>query len=146
MSMRTRTLLGLTLMAVALAACGAADESGDAASPDGDWIAVSGVSDGSNVEFVEGFAVTISIDGDQVEGTAACNRYSGEVTVGSDGSFQVGGLSWTEIGCEPAVLELEQSYLGSLGAVTNYVVAGGVLTLSSESDEWVFASHVGTAG
>ena len=102
-------------MVVVLAACGSADDGGSAGSPVGDWIAVSGTSDGSNVELIEGFAVKISIDDDQVAGTAACNRYSGGVSIGSDGSFQVDGLSWTEIGCEPAVLELEQSFLAALG-------------------------------
>ncbi len=146
MRMRTRTLLGLTAMVVVLAACGSADDGGSAGSPVGDWIAVSGTSDGSNVELIEGFAVKISIDDDQVAGTAACNRYSGGVSIGSDGSFQVDGLSWTEIGCEPAVLELEQSFLAALGDVTSYAVADGVLTLSGESDQWVFASQGNVAG
>jgi len=137
MNMRTRTLLGVALAAIAMTACGS-DEDGDAGSPDGEWIAVSGVSDGSAVELIEGFAVTIGIDGDQVVGTAACNRYSGQVTTDRGGSFRASDLSWTEIGCESAVLEVERSYLTSLDEFTNYAVSDDVLTLSGSSDEWVF--------
>jgi len=133
--MSMRTVLTATFVTIALVACGTAD---DAASPDGEWIAVSGVAAGSNVELVDGFAVTIGLDGDAVVGTAACNRYSGGVAVGSDGSFEASELSWTEIGCEPAVHAVEQSYLTSLSNFTDYAVADDVLTLSSEFDEWVF--------
>lgn len=143
MSMRTRILVGIAATAVALTSCGAGDDDASpapspAASPDGEWVAVAGVSDGSEVELVEGFAITIGIEEDQVVGISACNRYSGAVQVGDDGSFAASGLSWTEIGCEPAVLEVEQAYLTSLGEFTHYAVGDGSLTLSSESDEWVF--------
>jgi len=130
-----RIVLTATLLALTAAACGGADE---ATAPDGEWFAVSGVSDGIAVELIDGFAVTIGFDGDRIEGTAACNRYSGLVEVGSDGSFAASELSWTEIGCEPAVMGVEQAYLVSLSSFTNYVVADDVLTLSSATDEWVF--------
>ena len=132
-----RILLTASLIAL-VAACGSTDDGGGAASPDGEWLAVSGVSDGVDVPLIDGFAVTIGIDSDLIEGTAACNRYSGTVAIGDDGSFAAGDLSWTEIGCEPAVMEVEAAYLRSLSRFTTYAVADGVLTLSSASDEWVF--------
>lgn len=138
MNVRIRTLLGITMVAVAVAACGSADDLVESGSPDGEWVAVSGVSGGSSVELVDGFAVTIGIDGDQVVGTAACNRYTGRVAVDPSGSFGASELSWTEMGCEPAVHEVERSYLTSLDEFTNYAVSGDVLTLSSELDVWVF--------
>ncbi len=138
MGVRISPLPGIVTAALVLVGCGAADTGPAATSPEGDWIAVSGVSDGSEVVLIDGFAITISIQDDQIVGTAACNRYSGEATIGSDGSFGAGELSWTEIGCEPAVLAVEQSFLASLSDVDHYGVARDVLTLSSESDEWVF--------
>jgi heat shock protein HslJ len=139
--MGMRNLLTATFVTLALVACGATDE---ASSPDGEWIAVSAVADGSSVELVDGFAVTIGLDGDAVVGTAACNRYSGAIVVGSDGSFEASELSWTEIGCEPAVQEVERAYLTSLSNFANYSVADDVLTLSGDSDEWVFQRSAAT--
>ncbi len=139
-----RTLLISAFVVLASVGCGSED--GDAASPEGAWIAVSGVSSGSDVELVEGFPVTLALDGDEVVGTAACNRYSGAVAIGSDGTFEASGLSWTEIGCEPAVHEVEQAYLASLSTFSNYAVADDVLTLSGTSDEWVFARSGNATG
>jgi heat shock protein HslJ len=129
-----RIVLTAALLAVAAVACGG-DE---ATAPEGEWIAVSGVSEGAPVELVDGFAVSIGFDGDLIEGTAACNRYSGVAEVGSDGSFSASELSWTEIGCEPAVMEVERAYLVSLAGFTDYVVADEVLTLTGPDHEWVF--------
>lgn len=141
--MAVRTLLTVSLIAFVVGACGSEDDGGDAAeSLGGEWTAVSGVSDGANVELLDGFAVTIGIDGDRIEGTAACNRYTGTVSIGDDGSFAAGDLSWTEIGCEPAVMGVEQAYLMSLGRFAEYDLGDGFLTLSSETDEWVFAQAV----
>lgn len=135
-----RSPLIAAIAALVLAACGSVDD--DVVSPEGEWIAVSGVSDGLAVELIDGFAVTIGLDGDQMVGTAACNRYTGIVAIGPGGSFEASELSWTEIGCEPAVMEVEGAYLTSLGNVTDYVAAVDVLTLSSDSDEWVFERSV----
>lgn len=154
--------------AVALTACGSSNPqpsgdsiappdstdvtSGWATSPEGDWVAISGSVGGSDVELIDGWDITVSIDGDQIGGTAACNGYGGEVQIGAEGALDVGELSWTEMGCESAVQAVEQTFLASLGTVTNYSVDGDALTLSNESDEWVFerlvaiddASIVGT--
>jgi heat shock protein HslJ len=74
--------------------------------------------------------VTLTIDGDQVFGTAACNGYGGTLAaddrLGGGGPFRVTELSWTEIGCEPDVMQLEQQYLAALQAVDSYELAGSL--------------------
>ncbi len=110
-----------------------ADGSTDSTSGDGDgsidgfWLLIRGVLDGEEIVFVDGWDVTMNLDGDQIGGTAACNGYGGSVTLGDEfelgGSFEIGELSWTEMGCEPAVMELEQRYLTALDAVDSYELA-----------------------
>jgi heat shock protein HslJ len=110
------------------------DESSDEdGSIDGGWVLRSGSLDGEQIELVDGRDVTLNLDGDQIGGTAACNGYGGTVAVGdeseSGGSFVVGELSWTEMGCETAVMDLEQRFLRALGEVDSYELAD-TLTLT----------------
>lgn len=104
---------------------------------DGPWLLVSGTVDGSPVALVDGWDVTLTIDGDQVGGTAACNGYGGTVDT-TDGAFMVADLGWTEKGCEPSVMDLEQAFLQSLMTISSYDLVDGVLTLGAPSAEWVF--------
>ncbi len=99
---------------------------------DGSWVLTSGHLDGVPIALVDGWDVTMTIDGATIGGTAACNGYGGSVAVGDEfelgGSFSVGELSWTEMGCEPTVMEFEQQFLQALQAVDSYELAG-TLTL-----------------
>ena len=97
-------------------------------SVDGDWMLLSGHLDGEEIVLVDGWNVTMSIDGDRIGGTAACNGYGGTLDIGDEfdlgGSFVVGELSWTEMGCEPEVMELEQQFLATLSQIDSYELAG----------------------
>ena len=140
--MRTLSTVAVAVIVAVLAGCGSSD---GMSTPDGEWRAVSGISDGADVELVEDFDVTIGFDGDRLAGTAACNGYGGSVAIGDDGSFAAADLSWTEIGCEPAVMAVEQAYLTSLTRFTEYQLTADLLTLRSGTDEWVFTG-VAVAG
>lgn len=155
----TRSALPLVFVLV-LAACGGDDASsnrpddtnassdvtlpppddgddGDAASIDGPWRLVSGIVDGSDVAMVAGWDVTLTVDGTQLWGTAACNGYGGTVDA-AGGGFAVDELGWTEMGCEPAVMELEQSFLLSLPGIDAHAVVDDMLTITGPDAEWVF--------
>lgn len=140
MTVRTLSTIAAVVVAAALAGCGGSD---GVSTPDGAWVAISGISDGADVDLVEGSDVTIAFDGDRVAGTAACNGYGGSVALGDDGTFTAADLSWTEIGCEPTVMAVEQAYLTSLTRFTEYQLAAGLLTLRSGTDEWVFTEDAG---
>ena len=64
---------------------------------DGSWRLTSATIDGSVIALVDGWQVTLDVDGDQIGGTAACNGYGGTAVIG-DGTVSVGELSWTEMG------------------------------------------------
>jgi heat shock protein HslJ len=113
--------LALTLLA---AACGSEASAGSPGStPDGDWQLTEGVA------LVDGYPITMSIDGNEVSGRAACNSYFGTVTV--DGNrITIGELGATEMGCRPAVMEAEAAFLAALLEVTTFDRDGNRLTLS----------------
>lgn len=98
-------------------------------SADGSWRLVSGSIEGSPIVPVPGWDVTMDVDGTRVGGRAACNSYGGTVEAGEDGSFAVGELSWTEMACEPDVMDVEQAVLRALLAVTSFELADGRLTV-----------------
>jgi heat shock protein HslJ len=114
------------------------DGSGGDAAIDGPWRAISGVTDGEAVELIDGRDVTMTIGEGTIGGTAACNSYGGDVAIGADGSFVVGEMSWTEMGCEPELMAVEQAFLAALGATTTFSLVDDTLTLDGAGDEWVF--------
>lgn len=121
-----RKLTGMVLFAVVLAACGGGEDAatGDGVDiPDGDWELVDGMAG------VADHPITLSISGTEVSGRAACNSYFGAVSVsGSEISF--GAMGQTAMGCEPAVMEAEQTFLAALGGVETFAFNDDRLTLT----------------
>lgn len=100
---------------------------------DGTWVLSSGLLGGEAIDLVEGREVTLTIDGASVSGRAACNGYGASLGVPhrtGGGPFGVSDLSWTEMGCEPAVMELERRFLDALQVVDSFELAGGALVLA----------------
>jgi heat shock protein HslJ len=83
---------------------------------------------------------TLEFEGDQIAGTASCNRYFGSVTI-EDEAFTVGTVGSTEMWCaEPqGVMEQEQAYLQALTAVARYSVEQDELTLYGANGQAVLA-------
>ena len=94
---------------------------------DGSWILTSGDLAGEPLDLVPGWDLTLTITGDQVSGTAACNGYGGALTVddrlASGGQLRVTDLSWTEMGCAADVMRLEQRFLEALQTVDSFELA-----------------------
>ncbi|MCB0968575.1 MAG: META domain-containing protein [Ilumatobacter sp.] len=137
-------LLGLT-------ACGAADDTSDAGSSnksspavdddgrglDGDWIVDSLTVDGMPIDLDPTRPVTVTIDGDDIGGTAACNSYRGRIDLTAEaghGTFTVTDLSWTEMGCEPDVMAVEQAFLSALQMADSYESADGLYVAVADGD------------
>lgn len=141
-SRQARTLpLAVALLGLLLAACGQQVGTADdgVVDLDGAWHLVRG-SDADGSFDLAGRTVTLQVDGDRAGGTSACNHYSGRVRVDGD-EVRLGGLAGTEMGCEPAVMELERRYLTALAAVTradrrgaSLTLAGPAVTLAFEAD------------
>lgn len=121
-----RPVLLVALAAVLLAACGggtdplAADEPGGdpMAGPHGAWVLVEAA---PPIEVPDAGRVTLTVEEDdgqlRVGGTAACNSYGGALEAGADGTWSLAELMWTEMGCEPALMDAEAAYLDGLLAV-----------------------------
>lgn len=137
--MRTRVaLLFIGVAVMLLAACG---EEVPMASPDedieGTWELTEGSGPDGSLNLVDGHSVTLTYDGEQLGGRAACNSYGAEL-VREDGSvrIEVGGM--TAMGCEPAVMDLESAYIDVLGTVDSVVRDGDALSLTGPDTELHF--------
>jgi len=76
-----------------------------------------------------GAAVTLEITPDgQASGRAACNRYSGSVTVDED-QLAFGTLVQTEMACEQALMTLERAYLDALMTAESFELSDELLTI-----------------
>ena len=141
-----RTFAVFVVFALAAVACGSDEavqtrSSGerDAAgeSLDGDWVLVSGTVDGSALALDEDYRITMSIDGSEIGGTAACNSYGGSVSI-DDGTFSIGEVSQTERGCEPAIMELESAFLQGLFKANSAVRSADTASITGEGVDYTF--------
>lgn len=104
---------------------------------EGDWRAISGVVDGAPVRLHGLPEITLTIEGPRFFGTAACNGYEWtDDDPGPDVAFT--GIAVNDVGCEPAVTELQDRYLGSAGPTATYSVQGDRLTWRSPTATWEF--------
>jgi len=105
---------------------------------DGDWVVTSGLVHGEPVQLIEGAPITLTVEGFELSGVAACNDY-GFTAEFVDGMVDNVAPYATEIGCmAEGVTELEQLYLKSIGPSATYVVDGNTLTWQSPTATWVF--------
>jgi heat shock protein HslJ len=135
----TRWALALIGLGLALVACSDAGR-GEAPEPTTrQWELESGALDGAPVPIVAGHPITLSFTDTEAGGTAACNGYSGPYTIsGAELTFAPPAV--TEMACSPEqVMESEATYLEALVRVSNFAVETGVLTLTGEGVELVFA-------
>ncbi len=51
----------------------------------GDWVLTGGSIDGEDAPVLPDHRITMTITGSQISGSAACNGYGGEITMGADG-------------------------------------------------------------
>ena len=75
------------------------------------------------------FGVTMQFDEGKVAGKAPVNRYFGTAAVG-EGSLTFGPLATTQMAGPPEAMTAETGYMKALAGVTQWQVAGEVLSLS----------------
>lgn len=132
--------LHLAMPLVALLAVGGCASTGpDAAGQlEGEWRLTDGVHDGDPLPIPPDAPITLTIADGEASGRAACNHYSGPVTVEGD-RLGIGAMSTTEMGCDPDVMEAESRYVAALSAVAGWERTGDRLTLSGEAVELTYA-------
>lgn len=97
-----------------------------------EWVLVEGS------PIVDGYPITLRIEGDRVGGSAACNSYSGNLII-AGARFEVGVITRTEMGCPaPGVHDSESAYLEALQAVERYERTAGELMLQGTDVELRF--------
>ena len=111
------------------------DETGE--SLDGDWVLVSGTVDGSALALNEDYRITVSIDGSEIGGTAACNSYGGSVSV-DDTTFSIGEVNQTEMSCDPAIMELESAFLEGLFRANSATRSADTASITGEGVDYTF--------
>lgn len=107
MNHRWRHIALLPVVVLAFAACGtdepflsndpgrdtvAGEEPDDSLSLDGAWVLIAATVDGTTLSLNDQYRVTMTIDGSQISGRAACNGYGGTVSIGN-GAFSVGEVA-----------------------------------------------------
>jgi heat shock protein HslJ len=137
-----RKLALLSLIALAATACLGSDF---ADSVEGSWQMTSGTVDGEEISLLDSHPVTITFEGNQVSGTAACNGYGG--TFDLDGSeIAIGELAMTEMACVPEeIMQIEAMFATAISRVET-VGIDEQMTLSGEGVELVFESLDPDAG
>lgn len=80
---------------------------------------------------------TVSIDAvftdDGVSGTSGVNRYRGGVTIGSEGTLEVGPLISTLMAGPDDAMAAEHTFLTLLAKATGYTVSDGTLVLTDKA-------------
>jgi heat shock protein HslJ len=124
----------ITLMALLITACTVSTSS-----LEGTWQLETGMFDGLPIPMVASHPITMTLGGDQITGTAACNGYGGTYQV-SGGLFSITEFSITEMACLPAeVMTSERTYMSALFNVEAAETIDGKLVMSGSRTEMVFA-------
>jgi len=130
------------LVVIALTACGS---TGGTPSPsgsldvEGSWQLASGRTDAGEVPILEDHPITLTLEGTQIGGRAACNSYGGRVVAGN-GGLRLDSLSQTQMACEEPAMAAEFAYMTALGLVREIVRDGEELVARGEGVELRFAS------
>lgn len=129
-----KKILFLSIVALISVACGAP---GGADDIQGSWQLTSGNVDGEEIPILDSHPITMTLEGDQVSGTASCNGYGGTFELsGSDIAFS--GLAMTEMACSPEETMQAEAMFGTAMTRVRTVSLDGQLTLTGDGVELVF--------
>jgi heat shock protein HslJ len=139
-----RTILVLMLLLAACSAPLAAPsasqlvEGDDGAGVEGTWLLTTGTNGDGGVPIIDDHPITLTIEGTELSGVAACNRYGGRFTPVGDG-VTVREIGMTAMGCEEAIAASEAAYIAALQHVMNVQRDGDELLLTGPQVELRFS-------
>ena len=150
MGSRSRLAVLLVTITALGVACGCTEdavvETPPAVTFDGSsWVVQRGTVDDEVFAPVEGQVPTFAVAGDRATGSTGCNSYTCTISTGANGLVDLRDFSVTEIGCEPAVMDVEAAMLAVLMSIDRFDLDGDRLTLSNGdgSAELVMTAVVG---
>jgi heat shock protein HslJ len=127
----------LALLPLILAVCVGCLGSDFADSLEGSWQLVSGSVDSQQIPVDPDHPITLTIEGERVNGVAACNSYSGTFDL-SGSAITVSDLAMTEMACFPEeLMQAEAMYAEAMTRVDS-VALDQQLTLTGDGVELVF--------
>lgn len=139
----TRISLAAIVLVLILAACaqssgaGAGVPKAPAVGHDGRWVLTSGHGPAGRIPVPN--TVTLTIDGRNISGTAACNSYSGDADI--DGtSFRSGAGMMGEMYCPGKRMTAEDRYMAALQAAETVTGDGETLVLTGDGVELNFSA------
>ncbi len=97
----------------------------------GAWRLVEGTVGGAPILLDDQWPVTLTIDGTQFGGTAACNGYGGRIVV-EGGVVRFGEIARELIGCEDLVMATESAFFSALESVRRASMDGEILVLAGD--------------
>ncbi len=130
------------LVVFALTACGSTGGTPSTSANldvEGSWQLASGRTDAGEVPILADHPITLTLEGTQIGGRAACNSYGGRVVAGN-GGLRLDSLSQTEMACEEPAMAAEFAFMTALGLVREIVRDGEELVARGEGVELRFAS------
>lgn len=111
---------------------------------DGEWTLVAGAHDGEPVPILDDAPITMTIEGNEIGGRAACNIYGGELQVDGE-QIDIAAMSMTEMGCDGPVMEAEAAYVAALADVERWSRDRDRLTFTGEAVELIYEPVPATA-
>ena len=131
----------LALVALLLVGCAAVQApTAPPSDPDelnGSWRLTSGQTNDGNMPIPDDHPITLTINGTQIGGSAACNSYGGRIVAGA-GGLRIDSLSQTEMACEEPAMAAEFAYMTAIGRVRELVRDGDELVARGEGVELRF--------
>ncbi len=102
------------------------------------WQLVDGTVDGTPVSPPKSHPITVAFDGENLFGTASCNGYGGSYHL-SGQVISVGGMSITEMACEPrSSMDAESLFMQGLSRVQLVEGQGQTLRLAGDGVDFEF--------
>ncbi|MEE8375883.1 MAG: META domain-containing protein [Acidimicrobiia bacterium] len=128
-----RRIIWLTVLGLVVAACSVSTNN-----LEGAWQLETGAFDGEPLPIVASHPITMTLKGDKITGTAACNGYGGTYQV-SGGIFSITEFAMTEMACSPtSVIGLERVYISALFTVEAAETIDGKLVMTGSRADLVF--------
>ena len=134
--------LGLgSLLAFAAVACGASPTQPSTGAPVfssptgqpadellGDWRLAAGQNQGTQIQLLAAFPVSLTIAPRRVSGQSACNNYQADASIDAV-NFGIALPAMSAMGCDPPRGAIDDAYIGALLTVETWQLNGGQLFL-----------------
>lgn len=133
-------MIASVALTVVLCACDTSSPGPNGPGPvdvSGDWQMTSGTMDGGQIPVPEDAQITLTVEGAQIGGRAACNHYGGEIVV-QDGRLRFSVTSMTAMACAEPVMAAEAAFNAALPRVVAAARDGDRMTLTGPDVELVF--------